>query len=46
VDLGDGWLDWLAARTLLNKATELITDSSESGKKSSKQQGETCPPSY
>jgi tetratricopeptide (TPR) repeat protein len=28
VDLGDGWLDWLVARILLNEATELIADKS------------------
>jgi tetratricopeptide (TPR) repeat protein len=26
VDLGDGWLDWLVARILLNEATELIAE--------------------
>ena len=26
VDLGDGWLDWLVARILLDEATGLITD--------------------
>ena len=28
VDLGDGWLDWLVARILLDEATELVADGS------------------
>jgi len=37
VDLGDGWLDWLVARILLNEATELITDKSTLGNDSKNQ---------
>ena len=37
VDLGDGWLDWLVARILLNETTELISGNSGSGDKSSNQ---------
>jgi tetratricopeptide (TPR) repeat protein len=33
-DLGDGWLDWLIARILLNEATELIANESTPGAKS------------
>ena len=25
LDLGDGWLDWLVARILLDEATKLVT---------------------
>ena len=37
VDLGDGWLDWLVARILLNEATELIGNESTPGAKSNNQ---------
>ena len=37
VDLGDGWLDWLVARILLNEATELIANESTPGAKSKNQ---------
>ena len=33
VDLGDGWLDWLVARILLDEATELVADESTPGAK-------------
>jgi len=36
-DLGDGWLDWLVARILLNEATELIGNESTPGAKSNNQ---------
>ena len=34
VDLGDGWINWLVARILLNEATELIANESTPGAKS------------
>ncbi len=37
VDLGDGWINWLVARILLNEATELIADNSASGNNSNNQ---------
>lgn len=37
VDLGDGWLDWLVARILLNEATELFADESTLGNNSNNQ---------
>jgi len=41
-DLGDGWLDWLVARILLNEATELIGNDSTLGAKSNNQHREVC----
>jgi len=37
VDLGDGWINWLVARILLDEATELIADKSTPGAKSNNQ---------
>jgi hypothetical protein len=34
VDLGDGWINWLVARILLNEATELIANESTPNKNS------------
>jgi serine/threonine protein kinase len=38
VDLGDGWLDWLVARILLNEATGLIVDNPASANNSTDRQ--------
>jgi serine/threonine protein kinase len=38
VDLGDGWLDWLVARILLDEATGLIVDNPASGNNSNNRQ--------
>jgi hypothetical protein len=38
VDLGDGWINWLVARVLLDEATELIADKSTLGNDSKNQQ--------
>jgi hypothetical protein len=37
VDLGDGWINWLVARILLDEATGLIADKSTLGNDSKKQ---------
>jgi len=37
VDLGDGWINWLVARILLDEATELIADKSTLGNDSKNQ---------
>jgi hypothetical protein len=37
VDLGDGWLNWLVARILLDEATELIADNATLGNDSKNQ---------
>ncbi|HTE89133.1 MAG TPA: serine/threonine-protein kinase, partial [Terriglobales bacterium] len=37
VDLGDGWINWLVARILLDEATELIVDKSRLGNDSKNQ---------
>jgi tetratricopeptide (TPR) repeat protein len=42
VDLGDGWINWLVARILLDEATELIVDKSTLGNDSKNQHGVVC----